>query len=182
MKLNFLPRVFSAPAAVVAMVVAVVVTVVAVLPAPAHAQSMGYVDARRLIEQAPQGQEQNRELEAEFAERNRELKVRFELFKEQEDELEKNRLALSEAELLERAADLREQERKLRRAQREYNEDYARRRSHHLGKLEKLITEVIRDVAKREGLDVVFQQVVYASEEIDLTDTVLEELKKRHQP
>jgi len=69
-----------------------------------------------------------------------------------------------------------------RAAAHEYNEDYARRRSHHLGKLEKLITEVIRDVAKREGLDVVFQQVVYASEDIDLTDTVLEELKKRHQP
>ncbi|MDD9884408.1 MAG: OmpH family outer membrane protein [Gammaproteobacteria bacterium] len=166
------------------MAVAVAVTVVAVLPAPAHAQSMGYVDARRLINDSPQGKQQIRELEAEFAERNRELKVRLELFKEQEDELEKNRLALSEAELLERAADLREQERKLRRAQREYNEDHARRRSHHLGKLEKLITEVIGDVAKRENLDMVLQRanLVYASEKIDLTDAVMKELEARHTP
>jgi len=150
--------------------------------ATAHAQSMGYVDARRLIEQAPQGQQMSRELEAEFAERNRELKGRFELFQAKEDDLEKNRLALSEEDIAARVDELRELERKLRRAQREFNEDISRRRNQNLSKLEKLITAVIQDVAKREKLDVVFQQVVYASEEIDLTDTVLEELKARHTP
>lgn len=147
---------------------------------PAHAD-MGYVDARRLIEQAPQGRDEAVRLEAEFAERNRELKGRFELFKTQEEELDKERLTMTADELTAKTDDLREMERQLRRAQREYNEDYTRRRNQGLAKLEKLITEVIIDVAKDEKLDVVFQQVVYASEEIDMTDRVLEELKKRYE-
>lgn len=149
--------------------------------APAHAEGMGYVDARRLIEQAPQGQQQIRELEAEFAERNRELQVSFQLFKDQEEDLEKNRLVMTEEELADRIEDLRALERQLQRAQREYNEDYARRRNQRLNKLDKQITEVIVEVAKRENLDVVFRQAVYASPEIDLTDQVLEELKERYQ-
>ena len=78
------------------------------------------------------------------------------------------------------SGDLQEMQRQLRRAQREYKEDYARRRNQRLGKLEKVITEVIVAVAKREKLDVVFQQAVYASPDIDLTDRVLDELKKRY--
>lgn len=154
----------------------------AVIAAPALAQSMGYVDARRLIEQAPQGQQMSRELEAEFAERNRELKGRIELFQAKEADLEKNRLDLTEDDIAARVEELRELDRKLRRAQRELNEDISRRRNQNLSKLEKLITEVIQEVAKRKALDVVFQQVVYASEDIDLTDEVLDELKSRHAP
>jgi len=172
----------QAPSRIFRFFAAVAAAFTVAVAATAQAQSMGYVDARRLIEQAPQGQQMSRELEAEFAERNRELKGRFELFQAKEDDLEKNRLALSEEDIAARVDELRELERKLRRAQREFNEDISRRRNQNLSKLEKLITAVIQDVAKREKLDVVFQQVVYASEEIDLTDTVLEELKARHTP
>jgi len=103
------------------------------------------------------------------------------LFQDQEEDLEKNRLVMTEEELVDRTEDLRELERQLRRAQREYNEDYARRRNQRLNKLDKQITEVIIEVAKRENLDVVLRQAVYASPEIDMTDQVLEELKERYQ-
>lgn len=152
------------------------------MAAQAQAQGMGYVDARRLIEQAPQGQQMERELEAEFAERSRELKGRVELFQAKEADLEKNRMALGEDDIAARVDELSELERKLRRAQREFNEDIARRRNQNLSKLEKQITAVIQEVAKRKELAVVFQQVVYASEDIDLTDEVLAELKARHAP
>ena len=156
-----------------------IATLLTPLP-PAHAEGMGYVDARRLIEQAPQGKEEVKRLEAEFAERNRDLKGRFDLFKAQEETLEKERLLMTAEELTAKTDELRELERQLRRAQREYNEDYTRRRNQGLTKLEKLITEVIIDVAKSAELDVVFQQVVYASPEIDLTDRVLDELTQRY--
>lgn len=155
--------------------------VLVLIPAAgAIAGGLGYVDARRLISQAPQGQDEIKKLEAEFAERNRELKGKFDIFKAREADLEKNGVLMTPEERANKTEDLRELQRQLRRAQREYNEDYARRRNQELGKLEKIITEVVIAVAKRKKLDVVFQQVVYASPDVDLTGEVLKELKKRH--
>ncbi len=148
--------------------------------ATVNAGGLGYVDDRRLIEQSPQGQDIMKKLEAEFAERSRELKGRFDRFKARQQDLEKNSLEMTAEEMQIESGDLQEMQRQLRRAQREYKEDYARRRNQRLGKLEKVITEVIVAVAKREKLDVVFQQAVYASPDIDLTDRVLDELKKRY--
>ena len=150
--------------------------------AGAHAGGLGYVDDRRLIEQSPQGQDIIKKLEAEFAERSRELKGRFDRFKARQQDLEKNSLEMTAEEVQIESGDLQEMQRQLRRAQREYKEDYARRRNPHLSKLEQVITEVIVTVAKREKLDIVFQpnQVVYANPDIDLTDRVLDELKKRY--
>ena len=146
----------------------------------AGAEGLGYVDARRLIAQAPQGLDEVKKLEAEFAERSRELKGKLDGFKAQQQDLEKNGVLMTAEEVRAKTADLRELQRQLRRAQREYQEDYERRRSQGLSRLENMITEVIVAVAKRKKLDVVLQQVVYASPKVDLTDQVLAELKKRY--
>lgn len=146
----------------------------------AGAEGLGYVDARRLIAQAPQGLDEAKKLEAEFAERQRELKGKLDGFKAQQHDLEKNGVLMTVEEVQTKAGDLRELQRQLQRAQREYQEDYERRRNKGLNRLEKMITEVIVAVAKRKKLDVVFQQAVYASPDIDLTDQVLDELKKRY--
>ena len=55
----------------------------------ANAGGLGYVDDRRLIDQSPQGQDIIKKLEAEFAERSRELKGRFDRFKARQQDLEK---------------------------------------------------------------------------------------------
>ncbi len=166
---NFLP--VTIPAVMMAAMMAM---------STATAGGIGYVDARRLIEQAPQGRDIAEQLEAEFAERNRELNGRVEVFKAGQDDLEKNAVLLSAEELRDKSADLQELQRQLARAQREYKEDYERRRNQHLDKLEKIITEVIVVVAKQEELDVVFQQAVYTNPSIDFTERVLTALKKRY--
>ena len=154
--------------------------VLAVSFAPnAHAVEIGYVDALRLIELAPQGKVEVKQLEAEFAERSRELKGRLEQFKAANAELE-NKMDITTEQRDSKTRELREMQRRLRRDQREYNEDFERRRSEKLGQLEKTITIAIITVAKREKLDVVFQQAVYVSPDIDLTEQVLAELEKLH--
>lgn len=143
----------------------------------ASAEGMGYVDVRRLLEQAPQSQEKRSELEAEFAERNRELRGKIDLLRASEDDIEKNGMLMTAEELEKKTNELRRLQRQVTNAQREYNEDYTRRQDQELGKLEQIITEAVVAVAKREELDVVFQRVVYANPEIDLTEQVLDELK-----
>lgn len=148
--------------------------------APARAAGIGYVDVQRLISEAPQGKDKIKTLRAEFAERNRELRGEVELFQSREAELEKKSVSMATAEWEEKAAALRATGRQLRRAQREYNEDSSRRLNQELGKLEKIITSAIVAVAKRKKLDIVFEKAVYASPGIDMTETVLAELKKMH--
>ncbi len=150
------------------------------LPTQIQAETLAYVDARRLIDEAPQGKDEIKILEENFSERNRELKGKIEQYNAQEAELQKNAVLLAAEELQEKSNELREFQRTLQREQQNYNEDYARNRNQGLALIEKLISEVIIDLAKREKIDLVVQQAVYASPEIDLTDRVLEELKSRY--
>ena len=150
------------------------------LPLPSWAVEIAYVDARRLIEEAPQGQDEVEKLEAEFSERGRELQAKIDLFTTNEKELQKNAVTMSSEELEERTNELLDMQRLLQREQQVYNEDYTRSRNQGLARLEQLISVVIIDVAKREKIDLVLQQAVYASRDIDLTGKVLEELDKRY--
>ncbi|MCY3769787.1 MAG: OmpH family outer membrane protein [Gammaproteobacteria bacterium] len=150
------------------------------LPFPSYSVEIAYVDARRLIDEAPQGRDEVKKLEAEFSERGRELQARIDLFTTNEKELQKNAVTMSSEELEERTGELRDMQRSLQREQQIYNEDYARSRNQGLARLEQLISIVIIDVAKREKIDLVLQQAVYASRDIDLTGKVLEELDKRY--
>ncbi len=151
------------------------------ITAPAIAGGLGYIDDRRLIEQSPQGRAILKELAGEFAERARELKGRFDRFQARQQDLEKNSVLMKPEELRNKADDLQELQRQLQRAQREYNEDYARRRTQRLSRLNKVITDVIIAVAKREKIDIVFQRAVYANPDIDMTARVLDELKKQYE-
>ena len=156
-------------------------TVFVALPLQVQAEKLAYVDGRRLIDEAPQGQDETKILEQNFSERNRELKGRIESLKVQESELQKNAVLLSAEERQNKVNALRDLQRTLQRERQNYNEDYARSRNQGLARLEKLIFAVIIELAEQENIDLVVQQAVYASRGIDFTDRVLEELKKRYQ-
>lgn len=161
---------------------AAVVLFAVVFPAAAQdgAPTIGYVDVPRLIVEAPQGQDKLKKLEAEFAERRREFKAKAELFAAEKTKLEQASLEMDEAERASATRKLRDLQLDARRTQREYNEDYARRRGEELGELEKVLTAAIIHIAEREKFDLVLQQAIYASAKIDLTAEVLDELKKQH--
>ncbi len=146
---------------------------------PALAEKIGYVDARRLIDESPQGQAELQKLEAEFAERNRDIKGRIDLFESREAELEKNAVLMAPEEVERTTEELRAMQRDIRRDQRDYQEEYNARRNRSLAELQKVISEAVIFIARRDEYDLIVQQGVYASERIDLTNIVLDELKNR---
>ena len=148
------------------------------MPTASYAEKLAYVDARRLIDEAPQGKDEVKSLENTYSERNRELKARIEQFQLRETELQKNAVIMSSDELQAETAELRDLQRALQRDQQNYNEDYTRSRNQGLARLEKMISEVIIELAIKEEYDLVVQQAVYASRNIDITDKVLEELNR----
>ena len=143
------------------------------------AEKIGYVDARRLVDESPQGAEQLKSLEAEFSSRNREIKGKIEVFRAAEADFQKNGLLLSPADQESKKAELKKMQRDLQREQRDYNEEYGAKRNAGLGSLQKQISEAVIFIAERDKYDLIVQEAVYASKGINLTDIVLEELKKR---
>lgn len=162
-------------------VMRILLVVALVSPALLVAQSLAYVDARRLIDEAPQGKAEIKLLEEQFSERNRDLKGSIDEFELRETELKKNAVLMSSEELQQKTTELRDIQRTLKREQQVYNEDYTRSRNQGLARLEKLISEVIIKIAVDEEIDLVVQNAVYASRGIDLTNRVLEELGRLHQ-
>lgn len=138
---------------------------------------IGYVDAVQLIEQAPQGENALKNLEAEFGPRDEELKTMRDKIRAMEEDLDKNSLVMSDSDRREKENELRDSQRDLKRNRDEFREDYNVRRNEELADLQKVVTKAIVEIAKSEGFHLIVQESVYAAEEINLTDRVLERLR-----
>ena len=159
-------------------VLACLVVGLCVASLPLKAQTIGFVDARRLVDEAPQREGEILQLEREYSERNRELQGRVENLVAREAKLQKNALLMSAEDRQREADEIRKLERMLQRDQQTFNDDYVVSRDRALERLEKLISEVIVKIAEAKNISLVLQQAVYASRDIDLTDEVLEELNR----
>mgnify|MGYP001380246047 FL=1 len=157
------------------------VLITAVLLPAVSAQSVtriGFVDPVRLIEQAPQGAKALESLEDEFRTREEELKNLHDRVQTMEADLEKNILVMDATDAQTRQREIENLKRRLARSQQEAREDYNLRRNEELAKLQTLVRQVIVDLARDRGFDLVVEQAVYVSDAVDITDQVLEVLEK----
>lgn len=141
---------------------------------------VGYVNAVKVIEDAPQGQEALKKLEAEFGPRDKKLVAMQARVKQLEDELEKNGMLMKDADRRSKEHEIVVLKRDVRRATQEFREDYNLRRNEELAALQKLVHKAIVDIAKQENYDLVLHEgTIYASKRVDLTDKVLKKLGKK---
>jgi outer membrane protein len=137
---------------------------------------IGFIDPVRLIEQAPQGGRALEQLEIEFQPSNESLMKQLNRIQEMEAELEKNILVISASDSQLRQREIDNLKRRLKRSQQEAREDYNLRRNEERGKIQALVREIIFELAKEQGYDLIIEQAVYVSEAVNLTDEVLERL------
>lgn len=156
-----------------------VLTLLPILSAtPAMAEKIGYVNAVLLVETAPQAKKALKALEDEFKGRERAVLATRDEALALEQSLSKNSLLMKNAEKTEQTRKLADLQRRLQREQRELNEDFNVRRNEELAKLQKIVTEAVIKVAEKQNYDIVFQQAVWFKPEIDMTQSVLDHLKK----
>jgi len=144
---------------------------------------VGYVNAVKVIEEAPQGEAALKQLEAEFAPRDRELVATQTRIKRLQEDLEKNALVLKDADRRGKEREILTLKRELKRATQEFREDYNLRRNEELASLQKLVYKAIVEIARQEKFDLILHEgTVYASERIDITEKVLKKLGKKPAP
>jgi outer membrane protein len=146
---------------------------------PAAELKIGYVNAVKVIEEAPQGEAALKKLEAEFAPRDKQIVEMQNKLKLLEQELEKNALVLKDADHRSREFEIVSLKRDLRRATQEFREDYNLRRNEELAALQKIVQKTIADIAKQENFDLILESAVYASNRADITEKILKRLGKK---
>jgi outer membrane protein len=151
------------------------------MPAPVLAAELkiGYVNAVKVIEEAPQGEAALKKLEAEFAPRDKQIVEMQNKLKQLEQELEKNALVLKDVEHRSKEFEIVSLKRDLRRATQEFREDYNLRRNEELAALQKIVQKTIAEIAKQENYDLILESAVYASTRADITDKILKKLGKK---
>lgn len=159
-----------------------VVALLALLPgAPGVAADevrIGVVNTARLLDQAPQARRARAELEQEFAPRDRELVETQRVLRRMEDTLAREGNTMNETERRNLEREIVAQKREIRRATDEFREDFNIRRNEELARLQRRIYETVVEVANQEGYDLILEAgVVFASEQVDITEKVLQRLQ-----
>lgn len=143
---------------------------------------LGAVNAIRVLEKSPQAEDARKIIEKEFAPRDKQLVAAQKKLKEIEDKLAKDSAIMSESERKKMERDFINQKRELKRSQDEFREDFNFRRNEEFAKIQKQIVAAIQKVAKENNYDAVLlsDSVIYASPKMDMSDLVVEYLKKLH--
>jgi outer membrane protein len=151
------------------------------LPFAAQAADMkiGFVNSSVLLEEAPQATDAKRQLEQEFSSREEELRALRQEVQELESRLNRDGLTMSEGDRGELERELNRKLRDLQRQQSNFRDDLNLRKNEELGKLQRLVLDAIREVAREKGYDLVLSEgVVYSADRVELTGDVLERLEQ----
>ncbi|HFC53276.1 MAG TPA: OmpH family outer membrane protein [Gammaproteobacteria bacterium] len=150
------------------------------LPASAVAElKIGVVNTVRLLQESPQAKESRKNLEREFSPREKKLREDEKRFKEKEEQLMRDSAVMSDAKRRKAERELLAMKRELQRSQDEFREDLNIRQNEEFGKLQKIISRIIDELAKEKGYDLILgENVIHAAEHIDITSEILERLGK----
>jgi outer membrane protein len=137
---------------------------------------IGFVNLDRILRDAAPAQRAQKKIEAEFSKRDQELAKMAEQLKRTQETMEKNGMTMSESERRNREREFAEMNREFQRKQREFREDLNQRRNEELSGILERANRVVRQIAEAEKYDIIFQEAVFASPRIDITDKVIRAL------
>jgi outer membrane protein len=142
----------------------------------------GFVNTERILRDAAPAQRAQKKIEVEFQKRDQELARLADQLKRMQEELEKNSVTMSETQRRAKERDFGDLNRDFQRKQREFREDLNQRRNEELAQVVEHANRVIRQIAEQEKYDIIFQDAVFASPRIDITDKVIKALESGKPP
>lgn len=153
------------------------------LPACLHAQTsagkIGYVDLKRLIDNCPQMIDSRARLQKEFAARDAALKADEAKLKQLNQKYDRDSAIMSpvDADALKRRIDTLD--RSIKRTRENLRSEFNTRATAERDRVWQQINNAVVEYARSQGYDLIVPSpVVYASARIDITDAVLERLRK----
>jgi len=137
---------------------------------------IGFVNTEKVFREAAPAVRAQKKIEKEFAKRDQDIQKMAAQVRKMQDDLEKNSVTMSESERRDKQRQLGELSLDFQRKQREFREDLNQRRNEELAAVLDQANRAIKAIAEAEKYDIIFQEAVYASPRIDITDKVIKAL------
>jgi len=145
-------------------------------PATAQQLRVGYVDMKRVLDNAPQVLAGREKLDLEFRPRNETIEFQERQVQNMEDRLQMGDLDEDARTRLDR--ELREMRRNVNRQKEDLRDELSFRRTEEVQKLEEQINQAVQDIARDSGYDLILSSpVVYADPSLDITSLILDRLR-----
>jgi len=150
----------------------------ALAQSPQAGSKFGFVHTERILRDSAPAMRAQKQIEAEFQKRDRELAGIADQLKRMQEDLEKNAMTLTDTQRRAKEREFGDLNREFQRKQREFREDLNQRRNQELARVVEQANGVIRQIAEQEKFDIIFQEMpAYVSPRIDITDKVIKALE-----
>jgi outer membrane protein len=140
---------------------------------------IGFVNTERVFRDAAPAVRAQKKIEQEFAKRDQEMQKMAEQIRKLQESLEKNAVTMPETERRNKEREFGDLNKDFQRKQREFREDLNQRRNEELAAVLERANRTIKAIAEAEKYDIIFQEAVYASPRIDITDKVIKALEDK---
>ena len=137
---------------------------------------IGFVNSQKILNEAPQAARAKKKIEKDFERRDQDLQRMAKQLQGLQESLDKNSVTMAESERRAKEREFGELNRDFQRKQREFREDLSQRQNEEMAAIFERVNEIIKQVAEAEKFDIIFQEAVYASPRIDITDKVIKAL------
>lgn len=142
---------------------------------------IGFVNISLVLKEAPQADAARNKLEEEFAPRDEKIVAMQRKLKQLEENIARDADIMDDELRKKKERQILLEKREIKRTREEFNEDLNIRRNDELNKLQSLVYDTIVTLAKEENYDLVFgDNVIYASDNVDLSEKVLERLNAQY--
>ena len=137
---------------------------------------IGFVNSDKVMREAAPAVRAQKRLEKEFEKRDQDLQKTAKDLQVMQEGLEKNAMTMAEADRKAKEREFNDLNRDFQRRQREFREDLNQRRNEELASVLDRANKAVKQIAEAEKFDIIFQEAVYASPRIDITDKVIKAL------
>lgn len=144
----------------------------------AHADELkvGYVNIERVIREAPIAIMASKKMEQEFESRRLELQRFANDLNSRQSALADKRSTLSESQRRQKESELVELSTSFQRRQQNLQEDIATWQNEATSAILEKANKATSEIAESEHLDIILQEAVFVSNQLDITDKVIKKL------
>lgn len=137
---------------------------------------IGFVNSDKVMREAAPAVRAQKKLEKEFERRDQDLQKTAKDLQAMQENLERNGVTMAEPDRKAKEREFNDLNREFQRRQREFREDLNQRRNEELASVLDRANKAVKQIAEAEKFDIIFQEAVYASPRIDITDKVIKAL------
>jgi outer membrane protein len=146
----------------------------------AASPKIGYVSVEKILTEAPQVQAVNDSMLERFGGRKTELQEMEKEINDMQEDFKRNELVMAEDKLNEMKDNIIGKIQDFKQKEAMLQQEVATVRNQELAELQQSVRSIIEEIAKADKFDLILtsEGVAYANEDLDISDKVLERMKK----